>query len=63
MTIKERNNIKYTLLKKRIKTLSKELNKEIKNTNPSSIYSTILVSKHSVILELSCYIEELEQDY
>jgi len=63
MTIKERNNIKYILLKERIKTLSKELNKEIKNTDPTSIYSTILSSKHTVLLELSCYIEELEQDY
>ncbi len=63
MTIKERNDIKYILLKERIKTLSKELNKEIKNTDPASIYSTILNSKHSIILELSCYIEDLEQNY
>ncbi len=63
MTIKERNDIKYILLKERIKTLSKELNKEIKNTDPASIYSTILISKHSIILELSCYIEDLEQNY
>lgn len=63
MTIKERNDIKYILLKERIKILSKELNKEIKNTDPTSIYSTILISKHSIILELSCYIEDLEQNY
>lgn len=62
MTIKERNDIKYILLKERIKVLSKELDKEIKRTDPTSIYSTILISKHTVILELSCYIEELEQD-
>ncbi len=63
MTRKERNDIKYILLKERIKVLSKELNKEITNTDPTSIYSTILISKHTVLLELSCYIEELEQDY
>jgi len=63
MTRKERNDIKYILLKERIKVLSKELDKEIKRTDPTSIYSTILISKHTVILELSCYIEELEQEY
>ncbi len=63
MTIKERNDIKYILLKERIKVLSKELDKEIKRTDPASIYSTILIGKHTVILELSCYIEELEQNY
>lgn len=63
MTKKERNDIKYILLKERIKILSKELDKEIKNIDPTSIYSTILISKHSIILELSCYIEDLEQNY
>jgi hypothetical protein len=34
MTKKERNDIKYILLKERIKILSKELDKEIKNIDP-----------------------------
>lgn len=63
MTRKERNDIKYILLKERIKVLSKELDKEIKRTDPTSNLFNHLISKHTVILELSCYIEELEQDY